>query len=174
MTPHQGKTFLLCSSQQFPSLNLGNLEGVRWAYVAPLKALNLDSLFPKKLLPLQLQRCKHIVRCGALGADDTGHCQEQLTQSLIVLKTHLLFLTQNFGGARPLTHRNIFAVRVCRHPSLCIGFSPPYGGRLLHGGSTMAPVLCLLSSDGPPRTHTPGIINPKVVRIQLHPMAYFV
>ena len=47
----------------------------------------LDS--PRSSLP-ELQRYKDAVRCTALGAEVPGHCQQQLTQTLIVrlLKTH--------------------------------------------------------------------------------------
>ena len=51
----------------------------------------LDS--PRALLP-ELQRYKDTVRCAALGAEVPGHCQQQLTQTLIVrlLKTHFFYI----------------------------------------------------------------------------------
>ena len=70
MTPHRGNTRL-------------------FSFVPPSNSL--DS--PRALLP-ELQRYKDTVRCAALGAEVPGHCQQQLTQTLIVrlLKTH--FFTQ--------------------------------------------------------------------------------
>ena len=46
---------------------------------------------PRALLP-ELQRHKDTVRCAALGAEVPGHCQEKLTQTLIMrlLKPHFL------------------------------------------------------------------------------------
>ena len=80
VTPCRGNTFLFCSSQHLPSLGLGGALLTR----CPSKALNLDALLP------EIQRYKDTVRCAALGAEVPGHCQQQLTQTLIVhlLKTH--------------------------------------------------------------------------------------
>ena len=57
----------------------------------------LDS--PCALLP-ELQRYKDTVRFGPQGTEVLGHCQEQLTQNLIVrlLKTHFFLLFQKLGG----------------------------------------------------------------------------
>ena len=43
-----------------------------------------------RTLPPELKGYKDTVMCAALGAEVPGHCQEQLTQTLIVrlLKTH--------------------------------------------------------------------------------------
>ena len=75
MTPHRGNTILFRYSQQLFELT----RRPSWA---------LDS--PRAVLP-ELQRCKDIVRCAALGAEVPEDRQQQLTQTSIVclLKTHL-------------------------------------------------------------------------------------
>ena len=75
MTPHRGNTILFRSSQQLPRLHLVPLKG----FELPSRAL--DS--PCALL-LELQRYKDTVKCAALGTEDPGHRQQQLTQTLIV------------------------------------------------------------------------------------------
>ena len=83
MTPHRGNTILFRSSQQLPRLHLG--PGLFELTRRPSRALDL----PRALLP-GLQRYKDTIRCGALGAKVPGHCQQKLTQTLILrlLKTH--------------------------------------------------------------------------------------
>ena len=51
-------------------------------------------LFPK------LERNKDIARCAWLGTEIRGHCQEQLTQALIVLllKLHLFYVVPKIGA----------------------------------------------------------------------------
>ena len=73
--------------------NSGALEGLFELTRQPSRAL--DS--PRALLP-ELQRYKDTVRCAALGAEVPGHCQQQLTQTLIVrlLKTHFFTLILHF------------------------------------------------------------------------------
>ena len=68
-----------------PSSLSPTLEGLFELTRRPSMAL--DS--PRALLP-ELQRYKDTVRCGALDAEVPGHCQQQLTQTLIVclFKTH--------------------------------------------------------------------------------------
>ena len=85
MTPSRENTILFRSSQQLPRLRLGASKGFFELTRRPSWAL--DS--PRALLP-ELQRYKDTVRCAALGAEVPGHCQQQLTQTLIVrlLKTH--------------------------------------------------------------------------------------
>ena len=91
MTPCQGITIFFRSSQQLPRLRLGPLKGFLELTRRPSRAL--DS--PRALL-LELQRYKDPVRCAALGAEVSGHRQEQLAQTLIVrlLKTHLFSLRE--------------------------------------------------------------------------------
>ena len=79
MTPHWGGYF---SHPFLPATPLSlsrTLEGLFDLTRRPSRAL--DS--PRALLP-ELQRYKDTVRCGALGAEVPGHCQQQLTQTLIV------------------------------------------------------------------------------------------
>ena len=87
MTPHWGNTILFRSSQQLP------LEGLFELTRRPSWALDL----PRALLS-ELQRYKDTVRCAVLGAEVSGHQQQQLRQTLIVrlLKTHFLTLILDF------------------------------------------------------------------------------
>ena len=79
MTPHREDTFLYRSSQQLPRLCLGpmKVEGLFELKRCPSRAL--DS--PRVLFP-DVQRTKDTVRCATLGAEVSGHCQKQLTQTL--------------------------------------------------------------------------------------------
>ena len=79
MTPCPGNTTLFCSSQQLPRLGLGPLKGFFELTRHLSRALDLDAYVAS-----ELQRYKDTVRCGALSAEVPGHCQEQLTQTLIV------------------------------------------------------------------------------------------
>ena len=83
MTPRRD-TFLFRYSQQIPFLRLGPLKGFR---VTERPSRALDS--PCLLLP-EKQRGKDTFRCPKLVTKVPGHCQEQLTQTLIVhlLKKH--------------------------------------------------------------------------------------
>ena len=86
MTPHWRKHYSLSCLPATPSFPSRTLEGLFELTRRLSRAL--DS--PRALLP-ELQRYKDTVRCAALGAEVPGHCQQQLTQTLIVrlLKTHL-------------------------------------------------------------------------------------
>ena len=81
-----GKHYSLPFLPATPSSPSWTLEGLFELTRYPSRAL--DS--PRALL-LVLLRYKDTVRCGALGAEVPGHCQQQLTQTLIVrlYKTHL-------------------------------------------------------------------------------------
>ena len=86
MTPRWGNTILFRSSQQLPRLRLRPLgKGLFELKRHPSRALDLP-----RALPLGLQRYNDTVRCAALSAEVSGHCLQQLTQTLIVrmLKTH--------------------------------------------------------------------------------------
>merc|ERR1712073_77905 len=87
MGPSSGKHYSLPFLPATPSSPSQTLEGLFELTQRPSRAL--DS--PRALLP-ELQRYKDTVRCAALGAEVPGHCQQQLTQTLIVrlLKTHFL------------------------------------------------------------------------------------
>ena len=78
MTPWR-KCFSLPFLPATPLSPSRTLEGLFELTRRPSRAL--DS--PRALLP-ELQRYKDTVRCGALGAEVPGHCQQQLTQTLIV------------------------------------------------------------------------------------------
>ena len=81
MTLLSGKHHSLPFPNQLPSL----LEGV-FEQTWPLsRALNLEAYVAS-----ELQRNKEIVRCAELSTEVPGHCQEQLTETLIVrlLKKH--------------------------------------------------------------------------------------
>ena len=82
--PWSGKHYFLQFLQATLSQTLVGLFELTWR---PSRAL--DS--PCALLP-ELLRYKDTVRFAALGAEVSGHCQQQLTQPLIVrlLKTHFL------------------------------------------------------------------------------------
>ena len=86
MSP-SGKYFSLPFLPATPSSPSRTLEGL--FELTPRRSRALDS--PRALLP-ELQRYKDTVRCATLGAEVTGHRQEQLTQTLIVhlSKTHFL------------------------------------------------------------------------------------
>ena len=77
--PSLGKHFSLLFLPATPSSPSRTLEGLFELTRLPSRALNS----PRALLP-ELQRYKDTVRCGALGAEVPGHCQEQVTQTLIV------------------------------------------------------------------------------------------
>ena len=79
-----GKHYSLPFLQQLPSLGLGPLKGLFELTRRPSRALNLDAYVAS-----ELQRYKDTIRCDWLGAKVPGHCEEQLTQTLIVclLKT---------------------------------------------------------------------------------------
>ena len=76
MTPHQGNTLLLRSSQQLPRLLKRLFELTR------RHRLRANDL-PRALL-LELQRNKDPVSCAPLAAGEVpGHGQEQLSQTLM-------------------------------------------------------------------------------------------
>ena len=83
--PWSGKHYSLPFLPATPLSPSPILEGVFELTQCPSRAL--DS--PCALLP-ELQRIKDTVSCAALGAEVTGHSQQQLTQTLIVrfLKMH--------------------------------------------------------------------------------------
>ena len=83
--PSLGKHYSLPFLPATPSSPSWTLEGLFELTRRPSWAL--DS--PRALLP-ELQRSKDTVRSGVLGAEVSGHRQQQLTQTLIVhlLKTH--------------------------------------------------------------------------------------
>ena len=85
MTPHRGKHYSLSFLPATPSSPSRTLEGLFELTRLPSRAL----ASPRALLP-ELQRYKDTFRCAMLGAEVPGHCQQQLTQTLIVrlLKTH--------------------------------------------------------------------------------------
>ena len=85
MAPH----ILCCSSQHLPCLCLRHLKGF----------LSWQGPSPRALL-LEPHRYKDIVKCVVLGAEVPGHCQEQLTQTLIahLLKKQLFTMLQKLGG----------------------------------------------------------------------------
>ena len=84
--PSSEKHYFLSFPPATPSSPSLTLEGLFELTRHPSRALKLSLA----LLP-ELQRYKDTVRCGALGAEVPGHCQQQLTQTLIVrlLKTHI-------------------------------------------------------------------------------------
>ena len=78
-----------------------NLEGLFELTQRPSRALGLSTCNCFITSETQLQG--H-VRCGAVAAEFTGHCQNQLTQTLIVhlLKTHLFLLLLKLRGTLPV------------------------------------------------------------------------
>ena len=77
--PSLGKDYFSLFLLATPSSPSWTLEGLFDLTRRPSRALNL----PCAVL-LELQRYKDTVRCAALGAEVPGHCQEQLTHTLIV------------------------------------------------------------------------------------------
>ena len=75
MTPHWGKYFYLPFLPAISSSPSQTLEG---RCVSPKSPQFASTLRP------ELQRIKDTVDCGSLGAEVQGHCQKQLTQTLIV------------------------------------------------------------------------------------------
>ena len=96
MTPHKGNTFLSRSSQQLPRLRLGTLEGLFELTLRSSRALDM----PRKLLP-EHQRMKDIIRRAASCAAVPGHCQKQLTKTLIVLLLKTQGFTKSLGAGPP-------------------------------------------------------------------------
>ena len=83
MTPRRGNTILFRSSQQLPRLDLVPLKGFFELTRHPSRAL--DS--PRALLS-ELQRINDMAKNVPLSAEVPGHCQEQLTETLMrTLKT---------------------------------------------------------------------------------------
>ena len=85
MTPCRGNTIFLPFLPAPPSFISRTLEGLFELTRRPSRAF----ISPRALLP-DPQRYKDTIRYAALGAEVQGHCQQQLTQTLIVclLKTH--------------------------------------------------------------------------------------
>ena len=88
------------------------LPATLWSWSRNLEGLfELTQRRPSRALGLSTCNCfitsetqlQGHVRCGAVAAEFTGHCQNQLTQTLIVhlLKTHLFLLFRILEGAGP-------------------------------------------------------------------------
>ena len=79
MTPQREKAFLLLSSQQLPLSPSWTLKGLYELTLRPLRAIS-----PPCTLRPQLQKNKDTIGCAWSGSKVPGHCQKQLTQTLIV------------------------------------------------------------------------------------------
>ena len=86
MTPRRGGYYSLLFLQATPSCPSRTLDGLFELTRRPSRALNLNAYVAS-----ELHRNKNTAGCAALGGKVAGHCQEQLTQTLIVrlLKKHL-------------------------------------------------------------------------------------